>query len=609
MPNYSITINSRFRPFSYQELLAPVLASTQAQQQIEENYANLATQASLAGSKANEQTDPIAYARYKAYSDELNAMAEDLAKNGLTPESRRGMFDMRARYAKDIVPIENAYQRRMQDIELERQARLKDPTLLMEGSAATTSLDKYLENPNIRADKAGYSGAMITKQVSDLAQYLGQQLTQFKTTGNLDPYTKTLMKKWGMEPSDVLSYLQNPTAQNPVFDALVGTVLGSTGISGWDDDEAKSRALYYARQGIAPAMGKSDASTYEDYGSRKALELSNALTLQRQKHQDEMEEAAYAASLAGGDSAVERGTNYLEASGDLAAHTRTYNSLTTGGAGSLRASYFGKTGTANPMAVYEEIKKQTSGFATQAAMQTQAASKGAYVGSSIKDAETEISKIKDRIMKKYGVTSVLTDEQYNSLKELGYTKNSTFKEFRNEFKSRIDNKGIEYTHNSVNLPTDALSDVSERIVGSLVGGKDNAGLVWEMKPNGTLGKPMKGSDIDKLEKAKVTDIYYGQQNNTTDKVHIVIDGSKDVYVSPSVFKDSKVNQVVEWGNRILSMKDPESIKRSVAQFTGEDVNSFSVTEAKNFVQQYVTGIIRDSIRGFNKNRSKTDSKL
>lgn len=150
MPNYSIIINSRFRPFSYQELLAPVLASTQAQQQIEENYANLATQASLAGSKANEQTDPIAYARYKAYSDELNAMAEDLAKNGLTPESRRSMYNMRARYAKDIVPIETAYERRrtLADEQRKMQANANG-NLRFDNDFSTMSLDKLLENPDM----------------------------------------------------------------------------------------------------------------------------------------------------------------------------------------------------------------------------------------------------------------------------------------------------------------------------------------------------------------------------------------------------------------------------------------------------------------------------
>ena len=63
MANYSIVINSRFKPFSYAEMLAPVQQSTEAHQQAEVAYANLATQAELVAGKAQEQTDPIAYAR------------------------------------------------------------------------------------------------------------------------------------------------------------------------------------------------------------------------------------------------------------------------------------------------------------------------------------------------------------------------------------------------------------------------------------------------------------------------------------------------------------------------------------------------------------------
>ena len=36
MANYSLVINSQFKPFSYSEMLAPVMQSTQAQQAVED---------------------------------------------------------------------------------------------------------------------------------------------------------------------------------------------------------------------------------------------------------------------------------------------------------------------------------------------------------------------------------------------------------------------------------------------------------------------------------------------------------------------------------------------------------------------------------------------
>lgn len=112
MANYSLILDTKFKPFSYAEMLAPVAAATQAHQAIEEEYGNLAAKANVWEEMANEQTDPYAYKMYKAYSDDLKARTEQLMKYGLNASSRRGMLDMRARYSKEIVPIEAAYKRR-----------------------------------------------------------------------------------------------------------------------------------------------------------------------------------------------------------------------------------------------------------------------------------------------------------------------------------------------------------------------------------------------------------------------------------------------------------------------------------------------------------------
>lgn len=78
---------------------------------------------------ANEQTDPEAYRMYKTYSDDLEARAEDLMRNGLNSTSRRGMLNMRARYSKEIVPIETAYKRREELAAEQRKALAANPTL------------------------------------------------------------------------------------------------------------------------------------------------------------------------------------------------------------------------------------------------------------------------------------------------------------------------------------------------------------------------------------------------------------------------------------------------------------------------------------------------
>ena len=290
MPNYSITINSRFRPFSYQELLAPVLASTQAQQQIEENYANLATQASLAGSKANEQTDPIAYARYKAYSDELNAMAEDLAKNGLTPESRRSMYNMRARYAKDIVPIETAYANKVAQIQQQQQAKLQNPTLLLDRDASTTSLDAYLENPNLGYNS--YSGALLTQQVSNAVANMAKTDEGRTQLRQLLPYQYEAIRSRGFRPEEVMEAIMGSPNANKILTGVVENVMNASGIKNWATGKTLADAYNYARMGLYSGVGETSYSNITDAAGMAALQHKYRQQEAATEHQYRMQEKA-----------------------------------------------------------------------------------------------------------------------------------------------------------------------------------------------------------------------------------------------------------------------------------------------------------------------------
>ena len=71
MPANYIVINSKFKPFSYAEMLQPVQMATLAHQEVENEYADLATKANVWDVMANEQTDPEAYRMYKNYADDL----------------------------------------------------------------------------------------------------------------------------------------------------------------------------------------------------------------------------------------------------------------------------------------------------------------------------------------------------------------------------------------------------------------------------------------------------------------------------------------------------------------------------------------------------------
>ena len=276
MLNFAYTNQTNFRPFSYNEMLAPVLMATKAHQAVEEAYSELDSQANAIGSLANEANDPVTYQRYKAYEESLRQQADALAKNGLTPGSRQSLLDLKGRYAKDITPIKNAITRRRELADEQRKALLQNPTLMfqrdMNSMSYDSSLDRFLENPDYDYGER-YSGALLTQQVSQAASNLAKELTNYGNGKRLDAYTKTFLQQHGFTRDQVLDAISNPNrAQSqPVLNAIVGQVMDSSGMSNWADKPTMDKAYNYARQGLWSAIGQTNVSPYADYGARAAL--------------------------------------------------------------------------------------------------------------------------------------------------------------------------------------------------------------------------------------------------------------------------------------------------------------------------------------------------
>ena len=274
MPSFAYTNSTNFRPFSYEELLAPLLMATQAHQEVEEAYGALGTDAGAVGSLIDQQNDPDAYALYKAFSDRLSSESDALSKRGLTPASRQNLINMRRRYANDITKIQNAITRRREMADEQRKGVLENPTLMYQRnfniSSWDTSLDRFLENPEYNYGDV-YSGALITKQVSEMASHLATELRGVKS-GRLDAYTKTFLKNYGLTSDEVLLAINNPNdpraskALAAIYDSALSAVPQSIRTQYADQVRA------YAQQGFWSAIGKSEVSPYEDFGARLAAE-------------------------------------------------------------------------------------------------------------------------------------------------------------------------------------------------------------------------------------------------------------------------------------------------------------------------------------------------
>lgn len=292
MANYSLVINSKFKPFSYQELLQPALMATQAHQAIEDAYGELDTKASIWDNLTEGSTK--AKAQYQRFANDLAKEAEQLSKYGLNPASRQAMLNMRGRYSRDIIPIETAYKKREVQAEEQRKAMLANPTLLLSRRAAETNLDEYLDNPDLGYDMT--TGALLQQQVATAASALAKAArndpkVQTELRHLLGFNYETIRRK-GFAPEEVQKAILGAADANPELLDIVNKTIGSSGIEGWrfasDADKARilKQARDYASQGLWSAVGETQYGTVSDDRARALFEHSLAMQRQAAANKD-----------------------------------------------------------------------------------------------------------------------------------------------------------------------------------------------------------------------------------------------------------------------------------------------------------------------------------
>lgn len=270
MANYELVVNSKFQPFSFERYIQPYQIYGAAYKELENQYGELATKASVWEEMANEQTDPYAYKMYKTYANDLEKQAGQLAGEGLNAASRRAMLNMRARYSKEITPIEQAYTTRQKQAEQQQQALLQDPTLMLSRRAATTSLDDYIRNPQLAYE--AYSGKLITAQAASAASALAKEMQEKprkwrSILGN--SYYETMMQK-GFSSQAVLQAIQDNPNAAPQLTGIIEDAINSSGVRNWGDQATIARAINYAKQGLWSAVGETQYQTLDNWRAKMA---------------------------------------------------------------------------------------------------------------------------------------------------------------------------------------------------------------------------------------------------------------------------------------------------------------------------------------------------
>lgn len=284
MPNFGLVVNSTYNPMSFEQYAAPFEKYAQVYGQMADAFDTLEMEANKWEKLASSSQDQTQYEQYKKYAKDLKAAANDLAENGLSTKTRGLVSSLRGRYASEIQPIEEAYNLREKERELQRQALLQNPDIMFSRDASNTGLSAYMNGtPALQT----YNGARLyeytSKAVEQLAQAAREDLMENGANSewyqilNGQYYQKDNYK--GVTADVIMQSMFDANGKirpeaNKYLNAIANSAIELSGMRNWSNwNDVASRAYSYVNQGLWGAIGTEEekqlSNKYWDYLMKK----------------------------------------------------------------------------------------------------------------------------------------------------------------------------------------------------------------------------------------------------------------------------------------------------------------------------------------------------
>ena len=241
----NIIVDSRFNPFTYEQLVKPLEDYTKAYNEVEEQYANLVDKADPYTDIVSGDPDSEAYRMVHGYTRDLDSVVTDFSK-GMTLANRKQLLNMKRRYSKEIAPVIRADAARQEALKYRRETRARDNSAIFK--VENLSLDDFLHGKTVSEDYV--SGKDILARTSAKAEALGKALfsdPEFKLVLGGQQYQ--ISQQNGMSPEMFLAVI-NDQLDNPNISADLRSKL--QGFRQIMDDELANVSDWgeYARQQV-----------------------------------------------------------------------------------------------------------------------------------------------------------------------------------------------------------------------------------------------------------------------------------------------------------------------------------------------------------------------
>lgn len=229
-----LKLDTKFNPFTYDEIMKPLLYYNEAYKEAEADYSDLASQSGAFEDIVNRETSPEAYDMYHRFSSELNNAIGDFSK-GMTSRNRGALLGLKRRYAQEITPIAKASEAMKEANDLRVKA---GPDAVFEVSEYN-SLDPFLHGgtPNNRYQ----SKEAITKKTALMIEAAMQDEIL------KDPIIKEalggqyweIVQHTGGSYEDLTEALKQAIISNPIvgnrFSEIRNKVAADVGYDNYDD--------------------------------------------------------------------------------------------------------------------------------------------------------------------------------------------------------------------------------------------------------------------------------------------------------------------------------------------------------------------------------------
>lgn len=306
MANTYITSGSRFKPYTFAEMLQPVQIYTEAYNQVEDELANLDVLAGDVAGKLTNPADKELSDKALAFQTELTNAMNDLYSKGLNPTTRKQLAGLKARYTKELNPINEAYKAYQEDQKYLTKLAVEHPEILIEG--AGQSVSDYMGGvaPQMRSVNADdlMNQAMAIAKTQAGRTYRESNWTSTAGGRFLEKTVETGLND--VDFNNALAIVQNPnlTAEDlgvsdaefnkiknnaSLLDASMSDIINTPSFQGLSDDN-KKKALNSIIKGVRAGF---------QYDKKTDTESDPLFAYNLKKREDEEKAKADAAKKAG----------------------------------------------------------------------------------------------------------------------------------------------------------------------------------------------------------------------------------------------------------------------------------------------------------------------